>query len=254
VLDSASAVYSALVWRREADDLVVLRAKADQKREGATHIALAWTSVAANTIARAFDPAAHPGFPAGMRTVSFRRPSWSDDGKIVFLGIAKWDEKAPPPPKKETTNGDAADAAEETAGVDVWHSRDVDVMPKQKIGARTDRQRNLLSAWHVADGRFVQLAKELTEQVTPIKRTQLAYAANWNGYAMDRTIGRPAADLHLVDMTTGERTRVKDRVEDGYVQASPGGRRLLFFQADHYWTIDTKSRTVTNITKAVPAS
>ena len=251
VLDSASAVYTALVWRREADDLVVLRAKTDPKREGASYVALAWTGVSAGADSRVFDPAAHQGFPAGMRTVSFRRPSWSDDGKIVFLGIGKWDEKVAPV-KKDTTNGDTADVDEEPASVDVWHSRDVDVMPKQKIGARTDRQRNLLSAWHVADGKLVQLAKEPTEQVTPLKRTQLAYAANWKPYAMDRSIGRPAADLFLVDMATGERTRIKDRVEDGYVQGSPGGRYLLFLQADHYWTIDTKTKAVTNITKAAP--
>jgi dipeptidyl aminopeptidase/acylaminoacyl peptidase len=252
VLDSGAAVYTALVWRREADDLVVLRAKTDPKRDGATHVALAWTGVTA-TAPRVFDPTAQQGIPAGMRTVSFRRPSWSDDGKLVFLGIGKWDEKVQSP-KKETTNGDAEEADEEPAGVDVWHSRDVDVMPKQKIGARTDRQRNLLCAWHVGDGKFVQLAKELTEQVTPIKRTPLAYAANWNAYAMERSIGRPAADLNLVDTATGQRTRIKDRVEDGYVQGSPGGRYLLFFQADHFWTIDTKTKAVTNITKAAPTT
>ncbi len=249
VLDSATAVYTALVWRRDADDLVVLRSKTDEKREGATYVALAWTGLPGTAAPRVFDSTAHQGFPAGMRTVSFRRPSWSEDGTIVFLGIGTWDEKVAPV-KKPTTGGDGAPPEEEAAGVDVWHTRDIDVMPRQKIAARTDRQRNLLCAWHPGDGRFVQLAKEPREQVTPIKRTHLAYAAEWSAYAMDRSIGRPGADLYLVDLNTGERRRLKDRIEDFYVQASPGGRYILFFQADQYWTIDTKTQAVANITKA----
>jgi dipeptidyl aminopeptidase/acylaminoacyl peptidase len=253
VLDSAAAIYTSLVWRREADDLVVLRSKTDEKRDGATYVALAWTGLPAATAPRVFDSTAHQGFPAAMRTVPFRRPSWSEDGTIVFLGIGRWDEKIEPA-KKDTTNGDESAIEEEPASVDVWHSRDIEVMPHQKIAARTNRQRNYLVAWHPAAGRFVQLAREHTEAVTPIKRTHLGYVADWTAYAMDRTLGRPAADLHLIDLNTGERTRLEPRVDDGGVQASPGGRYILFFKGDHYWTIDTKTKAVVNITRAAPTS
>ena len=99
----------------------------------------------------------------------------------------------------------------EPAAVEVWHAKDIDVMPRQKINARADRQRNFLSAWHVETGKFVQLSKDPTEQVTPIKHQKLAYAANWTSYAMDRTIGRPTADLYLIDLATGDRTRLLGR-------------------------------------------
>ena len=45
---------------------------------------------------RVYDPAADKTFPAGMRTVSSRRLSWSDDGGRLFLGVAKWDDKLEP--------------------------------------------------------------------------------------------------------------------------------------------------------------
>jgi hypothetical protein len=93
------------------------------------------------------------------------------------------------------------------------------------------------------------------EQVTPIKHQKLAYAANWAAYAMDRSIGRPAADLYLIDLATGDRTKIRERlIEDRYVQASPGGRYLLYLQDDHYWTVDTTTRAVVNITKSVQTS
>ena len=79
--------------------------------------------------------------------------------------------------------------------VDIWHARDVDVMARQKLTARADRQRNLLAAWHLDSGALVQLGKNSREQVVPIRRQKLAYVSTWDGYAMDRTIGRPAADI-----------------------------------------------------------
>ncbi len=271
VLDSSASTYSGLAWRKESADLAVLRSKTGERYEGSTQIALAWTRLTeASEAKQVYDPTADAKFPAGMRTVAFRKPSWSDDGGSVFLGIAKWNEKpAKPTPiaaesggngsgliAKETAPNAAKDKDDdEPAAVDVWHARDVDVMPKQKLSARNDRQRNLLAAWHVATGRFVQLGKDLNEQVSPIKHQKLAYAANWSAFAMERTIGRPAADLYLIDLTTGERTKVKERLsEDRYVQASPGGRYLLYLQDDHYWTIDVTTRTVVNITKNVQTS
>ena len=45
---------------------------------------------------------------------------------------------------------------------------------------------------------------------------------------MDRSIGRPAADLYVADLTTGARTKLKDNVNDRFAQVSPGGKYLLF--------------------------
>ncbi len=262
VLDSSSSIYSGLAWRKDSADLAVLRSKTDDRHDGPTQVTLAWTHDLDSSEARHdYDPTTDKAFPPGLRLVSFRRPSWSDDGATVFLGVAKWNEKPPAAAKTNVTatNGDGATAApaddEEPADVDVWHSHDLDVMPKQKIGARSDRQKNMLAAWQLGNDRLVQLGKELSEQVTPVRRQQLAYTANWSAYAMERTIGRPAADIYLTDLATGERTRIKERLpEDRYLQASPQGRYLLYVQDDHYWTVNTATRAIVNITKTVPTS
>ena len=128
-------------------------------------------------------------------------------------------------------------------------------MPKQKIDAPSDRRRSLLAAWHLESGTFVPLGKDLAnEQVTPIRRTSLGYVAEWSKYAMNRTIGRPAADLSLVDLATGARTPLRANINDRFVQAGPAGRYLLFIEGDQYWTINLATRAIANITKAVPTS
>ena len=265
VLDSSAAVYTSLAWRKENADLAVLRSKNDDRRDGSTHVALAWTGLDANNpTRREFDPTSSSDFPAASRIVSYRRPSWSEDGSTVFLGTGVWRSTGPGSGAKATTNGGqdhaadepaAAQQADEAATVDVWHWRDVDVMPKQKVGAKADRERNILGAWQVREGRFTPLGTDLSEQIVPLKKhDRFAYAANWTSYAMDRSIGRPAADLFLVDVRSGKRTKLIDGVNDRQAQTSPAGRYLLFFKDDHYWTIDTDTRAIVNITKTAMTS
>ena len=274
VLESSPTTYTGLVWRKDSADLVVLRTKTDDGREGATHVVLAWTGLDAAGRPRAYDPTADTTFPVGLRTVSFRRLSWSDDGQVVFLGVATWDQKVAAAGKGR---GGAAGGGTEGAGpggapagqgsgavpggdaeaatVDVWHAKDVFVMPWQRVHAATDRQRTVLAAWRLDSGRLVFLGKDpVSEQVTPIRRSNLALVAEWSAYAMNRTIGRPAADLYLCDTTSGDRTKLETTINDRYVQPGPSGKYLLFLRDDHYWTINLATRAVTNITRTVPTS
>jgi len=257
-LDSSASIYSGLSWHKDSGDLTVLRSKSDDKRDGPTNVAMVWWHLGeAKENAHVYDPTADAGFPAGMRLVTYRRPSWSDDGAIVFLGYAPWYEKPPSP--RRGGRGEAAptkdDEEDEQPDVDIWHWRDIDVMAKQKKGATQDGRRNMLAAWFVATGKLVPLAHVLTEQVTPIKHRGIGFVTDWKAYDMDRTIGRPAADLYLVDLSTGARTKIKEHIlEDHYVQASPGGRYLLFLLDDNYWTVNTETRMVVNITKNVKSS
>jgi dipeptidyl aminopeptidase/acylaminoacyl peptidase len=247
VLDSGEAPYTGLSWRKDADDLTVLRAKTDARRDGPAQVLLAWTGSSAGGRAHTLDPT----LPSGRRTVDWTKPVWSHDRGVVFVGVADWDEKPPEPPKPAP--GDAEEE-DEPAAVDVWHSRDVDVMPKQKINARRDRRRTLLHAWHVDSGRLVPLARTFSEDVQPLKGQNAALLVDRTPYQMPRSFGRIGADLHIVDVRTGERRKVRERVNERYVQPSGNGRYLLFFDADHYWTYDVANGTTTNITKAIATS
>ena len=274
VLDTSGSVYSGLSWRKKSADLAVLRSKSDDHREGPTQAALAWTNLGQpSESAHLYDPTTDTKFPAATRAVSCRKPEWALDGGSVFLGLAKWEEKIGEPAKPATPAGDgtksgdgskSADATAKDADtaknkdkedddpptVDVWNWHDTEVMPRQKLNAKNDRQKNTLAAWHIEKNSLVPLGKDLDERITPLKHQVLAVADNWSAYAMERSIGRPAADISVVDISTGTRTKIQDHLNDDYyLEVSPGGRYLLYFRDDNYWTVNTSIHAVVNITK-----
>jgi len=279
VLDTSASLYSGLSWRKKSADLAVLRSKTDDHRDGPTQVALAWTNLGQSSeSAHFYDPTGDSKFPAATRTVSFHKPEWALDGGVVFLGLVKWEDKIGEPAKPATTaadsvkSGDSAKSPDTTAkdadaaknkekddddppAVDVWNWHDTEVMPLQKHNAKTDRQKNMLAAWHLDKNSFVPLGKDLFERITPLRHQPLAVADNWSAYAMERSIGRPAGDITLVDVSTGARIKIQDRLNDDYyLEESPGGRYLLYFHDDHYWTVNTATHAVVNITKNVSSA
>jgi dipeptidyl aminopeptidase/acylaminoacyl peptidase len=249
VLDSAEASYTGLGWRTDADDLVVLRSKSDPLREGSTHVVLAWRGLAqGGGQPRVLDPTAG-ALARDQRIIAARKPEWARDGQRIFVGIAAWDEK----PDGEKGDGQSS-AVDDNAGVDVWHWRDIEVMPLQKRRAAADRQRSRVAAWTLTADALVPLAATHFEEVRILDTQPRALIIDRAPSAMERSFGRPSASVSLVDLTTGARTLVKDRLEDRYLQASPDGRYLLYFVDDHYWVYNVAAGTHRNITKAIPTS
>ena len=260
VLESSSSDYRNLEWRHEAADLAVLRSKTDEGKDGATQVILLWTELDGRGELRSYDPTIDPAFPDGMRTVPYRDFSWSADGKVLFFGISEWEDKLVPEDEQETDDEEEvtqapAEEPDDPSTVEIWHWTDTYVMPWQKVHASQDRERNMLAAWHVESGQFVQLGQDLIEErVTPIQYSDLAFVAEWSKYAMERTIGRPGADLYVQNLRSGERTLLVENINDRYLQESPGGEYLLFVDDSHYWTVDLDTREITNITASASVS
>src|SRR6185436_183809 len=140
VLESTPADYSAISWRDDSADLLALKSKADDKRDGPTQVVMAWMAVGGpNEKLIAFDHTSGSKLPATQRIVTFRRPSWHagawSSGPAILLGVADWSMKPAAPaapaegagPRGGGAGGGgrgAGAAANEKADVDVWHWND----------------------------------------------------------------------------------------------------------------------------------
>src|SRR5262249_37083109 len=143
VLDSGNAVFSSLVWRKDSSDLAALRSVKNKDFEGESHVVLAWKNLAATRTGEVAPP---------KRIVGSRAPQWSEDGATVFIGIDDWDKKI------ETVKSD-----DEPSNVEVWHPRDVNVISEQKLRLARDRDRHVVTAWHLEGNHIVPLGSNPKE-------------------------------------------------------------------------------------------
>lgn len=263
-LDAAAADYRALAWRDESSDLAVLRTFEDEAFEDTAHVALAWRDLASGSPAAfRLDPRSDAFFPASMRIVEHRAPSWSDDGRTLFVGIQA--RRPDPDHVVEEAEGEEEEAAggeeggngngepdeDEIPGVEIWHSLDRDPVPEQRVRERQLRRENWLSAWHLDARTFVQLADELTEDVDLVEGGRWAVGRDETPYDEHAMFRQQFLDLYAIEVATGAKTRIEDRItiEMG---SSPGGRYVVWFEGDDYFAYDLRDRRVRNLTEGVP--
>ena len=272
-LDTDDAEYRQLSWREEAADLVVLKTYTDDEHEDTAHVALAWRNLdEGDGEALVLDPRESPTLLPGQRVVEHRSPSWSEDGSILFLGY----QERIPVPEDEDAGGEDGDEAEgdeeqgdaegegdeegegeegnagddeeeERAGVEIWHTLDVDPVPQQRVRERLLRQRNQIGAWHLDDGRFLTLGGDRADQTTLLDGGGHVLNRDETPYDVDAMFNQQFYDLYSVDTGSGAESLVRERITLG-AQGSPEGRYVVWFEGEDWWSHDLSSGETRNIT------
>jgi dipeptidyl aminopeptidase/acylaminoacyl peptidase len=228
VLDNGPALFTALTWRKESNDLAALRSVKNEAYDGESYVALAWKNLGDKLTTKVDAP---------QRIVSTRAPQWSEDGATVYLGVAPW------PTKIEVKKSD-----DDPATVEVWHWQDVNVISEQKLTAARDRDRNAPAAWHLASGKLMQLSDNLKEDVRLPRTGSRALALDGVPYQNDGMFGRNFADVYKIDLDSGARAEVARHLIPP-VEFSPGGRYAMNFREGDFWVYDLDAGTSRNLTK-----
>jgi len=259
LLDSGEATFTGLAWREKDDDLACYRSRTDNDYEEDTHVVLAWRdlgSAGAATATRAYDQAADQTFPADMRIVPFRRLQWAKDGSALYFGIQEWLKK----PKQDSKQGAPAAGAdpketkpaakEKPAGVDVWHSKDERIIPMQRVQKARDLERHYASAWRIDEGTWLKLGTDRFEQVTILEGDRFALETDRKPYITENMFDTARQDVYVIDLASGARKKAITGVWH-FSGASPGGRYLLYFHGDQYWTYEPATGKTSNISGAL---
>lgn len=175
------------------------------------------------------------GIPAGMAVSEKSSLSFSDDGKIVMLGI-----KAIP----DTTNKD--DDAEK-AKFDLWHWNDPYPQPQQKKMASKVRDDAWESLYFIDSKKFVKLADEKIPDVRLARDGKIAYATNPWPYAKRVSWEGTYHDVYEIDPKTGERTLAKQALW-GNASLSPNSTYFYWFEDKNWFVYDIKTNATANIT------
>ena len=165
---------------------------------------------------------------------------------------AKKDEAKKDEPKKDEARKPAAkksmrDTLKEPAGVEVWHARDVDIIPLQKKRVAQKQRENYLAAWWLDDGKFVPLGNDLTESVSILDGQKHALGLDNTPHEHEKKFGPTLHDVYVIDVKTGDRKKVLDRLKFT-LGSSPDGRYVLYVKDKDVWSHDLNTGAHANLT------
>lgn len=254
VLDSREAIYTGLNWREKSDDLAVFRSLKNKDYEDSTYHVLAWQKLTSKAPqAYLFDQQDAIDFPADHRVVNNRSLRWADNGKSIFFEIKAWEKK---PVKNDSTKKgkkDYVDLTDEAPALQIWHSKDVQVIPEQEQLARRRSEDQYLSVWHLSTDKFVLLADDLTETVRLQTDSPLLVAYDATPYEAEGMFGRGNVDAYTINVETGAKEKILTKVNYLYT-VSPDGQFIPYVQGEDVYVYNTKTKSGKNLSQGLDAS
>lgn len=270
VIASDTLRFSKLSWQKEGEGLSFLKAFKKDGYEEENAIVYSYTNLnrIPLPVLKAFDPGSAKGFPADKRIHTGTSPRLSDDMSAVFFGIKDWTVKAKKDDKKPADNGKtktdstqagAAVAAktaskpdEKPAAVDVWHWKDPEVQPRQKITYGADKESSLLSVWNTDNNSFYQLATAESPGALLTGNQQYAIIATDKKYKP--SFKEDYSDYSLVNTKTGVAKLLYTQMLNGFFtgpKSSPDGKYLYYFKDKNWWSYQIATGQNINITEQI---
>src|SRR5205807_8003293 len=181
-----------------------------------------------------------PGFRKDFVVSDKATLGFSLDGTHLFLGAAP-----PPEPEKEA---DQEIPADEKVLVDLWHWKDDYVQPIQKIRAEQERSKSYRAVYLVKDKKFLQLADEKMESLSPSNNGLYAIGSDNRAYRVMSDYDPGLTDYYLVNADDGSRKLVSQKQRFG-VSLSPGAKYSIYFDGKDWNSYSIASGAIVNLTK-----
>lgn len=264
VLASDTTRFSKLTWQKEGDGLSFFKIFKKDTHEEENAMVYSYTDIYKDASLRIFDPTTAAGFPKNMRIHNSSTPKLSDDMSAVFFGVKTWTLKSKKEDKKNTDSSKAKTDStknlavkkiatdEKLPAVDIWHWKDPEIQPRQKVTFPQDKEASYLSVWNLGNDQFYQLAKENTPDALLTGNQKYAITSTNKKY-------KPAfkedyADFYLVNTQTGEEKLLYEKSLAGAYtgpRPSPDGKYLYYFRDKHWWVYDIATAKNINITQNI---
>ncbi len=165
--------------------------------------------------------------------------NFSLDGSRLFLGSAP-----PPEPEKDA---DKEPLDDEKVLVDLWHWKDDFIQPIQKTRAEQDRNKSYRAVYHVKEKKFVQLADETMENVTPSNDGRYAIGFDDRAYRRLRDWDASYTDYYLVNTETGTRKPLSQKQQSS-LALSPKAKYGLYFDGHDWHSLSVPDGKDVNLT------
>lgn len=234
-IDWSKDNYRGITWNRAGTGFAFLRGRPDHKKDGDWHEMILVRDVSNTSAKTVLDPKELSEVPEGMRIVEHRPLLLSDDGRTLLFGMQVWNDRRP------------EDNKDQSPDVDVWHWLDIFVQPRQRVTATADKNRNMLFAWR--EGKVLQISDDKARDVSISRDMSRVMLRDETPYRVPHTTGTVHADFYVVDVATGFRRKILEKVQFTPT-FSHVGNYVTHFDQRHWWIVDLNSMTRRNITGA----
>lgn len=266
-LDSDKAVYRRLAFADSAFGLTVLRGVVDSASSDTAYTVVGWSGTAAAPVKAMFTATQGADFPVGMRVSPDRAARWAADRSVLYFGIVDRrtapESKTPRPdvrpvagtPGAMQTPAGVGGSDDDLPTLVIWHGKgDPRLQSQQQVEEGRDKTFSYLSAWRVADQKFLRLADASLRDVQLTPNERFAYGVDRRPYERrDAIDGGQRRDVYAVDLKTGSRTMIRETARFNFI-ASPDGAKALFYHDGEYHVYDFAARTTTAVSKGAPTS
>jgi len=248
--------YQKLTWDDEQTELAFISDRDDQTAKQPKFKVYLWErgsgvgltpGASSNHTTTAAPPAAievvsssSPGFRKDFVVSDKANLSFSLDGARLFLGAT-----TPPEPDR---NPDEEPSADEKVLVDLWHWKDDYIQPIQKVRAEQERQRSYRAVYVVKDKKFVQLADEKMESVSPSNDGRIAIGSDNHAYRITNDYDPGLTDYYVVSAEDGARKLVAQKQRFN-VSLSPAGKYAIYFDGKDWNSYSIATGAKMNLTK-----
>jgi len=203
--------------------------------------------------------------PEGFTVPSVNEIEWSRDGQRLFFGF-----KPVVASGSTTGSATATDTATETEtenpfdpydadsilkdrGVDVWHWNDPRIITNQKERwEEHEKDRVYRAVVHLSNDKVVPLADFDLPEVDSTDNPRFALGRSDVPYLREITWEGRFADLYAVNLETGDRAPMAERIAGGWrapsASLSPDGTFALYYDDGDWHLFDTAEKTTRNLT------
>ncbi|MGH9883360.1 MAG: hypothetical protein ACRD6N_18135, partial [Pyrinomonadaceae bacterium] len=259
VLLGGKGKYQKLTWDEDQTQLAFISDKDDANAKQPRFKVYHWTRASrASASESARGPAVKEGYTEAAEIVSISSPgfrrdfvvsekanlNFSLDGSRLFLGTA-----LPPEPEK---NPDEETPADEKVLVDLWHWKDDYIQPIQKIRAEQERNKSYRAVYHIKAKKFVQLADETMENISPSNDGRYAIGSDNRQFRTMADHDPGLADYYLVSTADGSRKLIASR-QRFPVSLSPNAKYALYFDGKDWNSYSVPDGKVLKLTRSLPA-
>ena len=143
----------------------------------------------------------------------------------------------------------AVDEIIEDRGMDLWHGDDPRIKTHEVVTFKDRKNRTYTAVYHLNDDKWVQLA-DLEMPFIQITDGDRHVMGNTDEpYLREITYEGFFQDWYLVDLETGNRTKVAERISNDAAMLSPKGHRVLYYDNKNWHVYNVETNQTRNLTE-----